>query len=62
MKKLNNTEAELKKSVPYKKKRVTEKNKIFKTLMETQAAVPNVIADLKQKVNALEQKIAKHLS
>ena len=30
--------------------------------METQAAVPNVIADLKQKVNTLEQKIAKHLS
>ena len=55
MKKLNNTEAELKKSVAYKKKRVTEKNKIFKTLMETQAAVPNVIADLKQKVNNLEQ-------
>ena len=41
---------------------LTEKNKIIKSLMETQTAVLDVMTDLRQQPNTPEQNIKEHLS
>ena len=41
---------------------LTEKNKIIKSVMETQTTVLDVMTDLRQQPNTSEQKVKEHLS
>ena len=51
----------LRKNIAFLQKELTEKNKIIKSLMETQTAVPDVMTDLRQQPNTPEQNIAEYL-
>ena len=52
----------LHKNIAFLQNELTEKNKIIKSLMETQTAVLDVMTDLKQQPNIPEQNIVEHLS
>ena len=52
----------LHKNIAFLQNELTEKNKIIKSLMETQAAVLDVMTDLRQQPITLEQNVTEHLS
>ena len=52
----------LHKNIAFLQNELTEKNKIIKSLMETQTAVLDVMTNLRQQPNTPEQNIAEHLS
>ena len=52
----------LHKNTAFLQNKLIEKNKTIKSLMETQTAVLDVIADLRQQPNTPEQNITEHLS
>ena len=52
----------LHKNIAFLQNELTEKNKIIKSLMETQTAVLDVMTDLRQQPNTPEQNIKEHLS
>ena len=47
----------LQKNIIFLQNELTEKNKIIKSLMETQTAVPDVMTDLRQQPNTPKQNI-----
>ena len=52
----------LHKNISFLQNDLTEKNKIIKSLIETQTAVLDVMADLRQQSNTPEQNVMEHLS
>ena len=52
----------LHKNISFLQNDLTEKNKIIKSLIETQTAVLDVMADLRQQPNTPEQNVMEHLS
>ena len=50
------------KNIPFLQNVLTEKNKIIKSLMETQTTVLDVLPGLRQQPNTPEQNITEHLS
>ena len=52
----------LRKNIAILQNELTEKNKIIKSLIETQTAVVGVMADLRQQHNTPEQNVTEHLS
>ena len=52
----------LHKNIAFLQNEITEKNKIIKSLMETQTAVLDVMADFGQQPNTPEQNVKEHLS
>ena len=51
----------LHKNIAFLQNELAEKNKIIKSLMETQAAELDVMTDLRQQPNTLEQNVMEHL-
>ena len=52
----------LHKNIAFLQNKLTKKNKIIKSLMETQTAVLDIMTDLRQQPNTPEQNITEHLS
>ena len=51
----------LHKNIAFLQNELAEKNKIIKSLMETQTAELDVMTDLRQQPNTLEQNVMEHL-
>ena len=51
----------LHKNIAFLQNELAEKNKIIKSLMETQTAKLDVMTDLRQQPNTLEQNVMEHL-
>ena len=58
----NRNTGALHKNIVFLQNELTEKNKIIKSLMETQTAVVDVMKDLRQQLNTPEQNIPEHPS